>query len=90
MENARFSDAGAHPTPVIDRFYFRSVYFREPSGVLFGLRDYRPWFRGRRGPGHLGESLSLPPAFESVRARVEGTLTPLPYPPAWRREAELP
>jgi glyoxalase family protein len=84
----RVAEAGAYPTPVIDRFYFRSVYFREPSGVLFELATIGPGFAVDEDPEHLGESLSLPPAFESLRGQVQSTLKPLPYPPAWRREAE--
>ena len=79
------AEAGAYPTPVIDRFYFRSVYFREPSGVLFELATIGPGFAVDEDPEHLGESLSLPPAFESLRGQVQSTLKPLPYPPAWRR-----
>ena len=74
--------AGGHPTPVIDRFYFRSVYFREPSGVLFEIATIGPGFATDEDPEHLGERLSLPPAFEYLRSRVEQTLTPLPNPRA--------
>jgi glyoxalase family protein len=70
--------AGARPTPVIDRFYFESVYFREPSGVLFELATIGPGFAVDEDPAHLGERLSLPPAFERYREQVERTLTPLP------------
>jgi glyoxalase family protein len=76
----RASDAGAHPTPVIDRFYFRSVYFREPSGVLFEIATIGPGFAVDEDGAHLGERLSLPPRFEPLRERLEETLTPLPYP----------
>ncbi len=78
------SSAGARPTPVIDRFYFRSVYFHEPSGVLFEIATIGPGFAVDEDEEHLGERLSLPPAFEPLRERLEQTLTPLPYPPAWR------
>jgi glyoxalase family protein len=74
----RVAQAGARPTPVIDRFYFRSVYFREPSGVLFELATSGPGFAVDEPPSQLGERLSLPPAFERYRAQVEQTLTPLP------------
>ena len=70
----------AQPTPVIDRFYFRSVYFREPNGVLFELATMGPGFGADEDPAHLGERLSLPPRFEPLRAQVEQTLTPLPDP----------
>jgi glyoxalase family protein len=69
-----------HATPVIDRFWFRSVYFREPSGVLFELATLGPGFGIDEDPAHLGEKLILPPAFEHLRPRVEQELTPLPDP----------
>jgi glyoxalase family protein len=69
---------GGSPTPVIDRFYFRSIYFREPSGVLFEIATKGPGFTSDEPKEHLGEKLSLPPAFEHLRAQVEATLTPLP------------
>jgi glyoxalase family protein len=72
--------AGLHPTPVIDRFWFRSVYFREPSGVLFELATLGPGFAVDEDPAHLGESLILPPAFEPLRARIEPVLTPIENP----------
>src|SRR4051794_9109187 len=74
----RVAESGARPTPVIDRFYFRSVYFREPSGVLFELATIGPGFAVDEPPSQLGERLSLPPAFERYRAQVEQTLKPLP------------
>jgi glyoxalase family protein len=80
----RVVSAGASPTPVIDRFYFRSVYFREPSGVLFEIATIGPGFAVDEDAEHLGERLSLPPDFEPLRERLELTLRPLPYPPAWR------
>ncbi len=74
----RVSAAGARATPVIDRFYFRSVYFREPSGVLFELATMGPGFAVDEDPEHLGEGLALPPFLEPHRARIEPRLTPLP------------
>jgi glyoxalase family protein len=74
--------AGGSPTPVIDRFYFRSIYFREPSGVLFELATIGPGFTTDEPLEHLGERLSLPPAFEHLRPQVEPILTPLPDPRA--------
>lgn len=76
--------AGARPTPVIERFYFKSVYFREPSGVLFEIATIGPGFGVDEEEAHLGERLSLPPPFEPMREELERTLKPLPYPPAWR------
>ena len=78
----RVLDAGLLPTPVIDRFWFRSVYFREPSGVLFELATLGPGFAIDEDPEHLGETLILPPAFEHLRERIEPVLTPLPDPRA--------
>ena len=69
---------GATPTPVIDRFYFRSVYFREPSGVLFEIATIGPGFTADEPLETLGEALSLPPDYEHLRDRLEGVLTPLP------------
>ena len=72
--------AGLHPSGIIDRFWFRSIYFREPSGVLFEIATLGPGFAVDEDPEHLGESLVLPPAFEHLRPRVEKILTPLPNP----------
>src|SRR5438034_1279131 len=76
----RVAASGAHPTPVIDRCYFRSVYFREPSGVLFEIATIGPGFTVDEPAEHLGEKLSLPPDYEHLRATVEPVLTPLPNP----------
>ena len=65
----RAISAGAQPTPVIDRFYFRSIYFREPSGVLFEIATLGPGFTVDEPLEHLGEKLSLPPDFEHLRDR---------------------
>ena len=83
----RVYDAGGQPTPVIDRFWFHSIYFREPSGVLFEIATLGPGFATDEDPAHLGEKLILPPAFEHLRARVEPVLTPLPDPRANWTEA---
>jgi glyoxalase family protein len=74
----RVAEAGARPTPVIDRFYFRSIYFLEPSGVLFEIATAGPGFTADEPLETLGERLSLPPAFEPLRDRLEQILTPLP------------
>src|SRR5262245_35727050 len=73
---------GAHPTPISDRSWFRSIYFREPSGILFEIATLGPGFSVDEDPEHLGERLILPPAFESLRSQVEPILTPLPDPRA--------
>jgi glyoxalase family protein len=75
-------DAGGQPTQVIDRFWFRSIYFREPAGVLYEIATLGPGFATDEDPAHLGEKLILPPAFEHLRDRVEPVLTPLPDPRA--------
>ncbi len=77
---ARVTEAGAHPTDIIDRQYFHSVYFREPGGVLFELATRGPGFDVDEPLEHLGESLRLPPQHEHLRDRLERTLTPLPNP----------
>jgi glyoxalase family protein len=82
----RVAEAGGRPTDVIDRFWFRSIYFREPSGVLFEIATLGPGFSTDEDPEHLGEKLILPPAFEHLRAQVEPILTPLPDPrESWSR-----
>ena len=78
----RVLEAGGRPTEVIDRFYFRSIYFREPSGVLFEIATIGPGFATDEPIEHLGERLSLPPAFEHLREQLEPVLTPLPNPRA--------
>lgn len=77
-------ESGLYATPVIDRFYFRAVYFREPGGVLFELATRGPGFAIDEEPEHLGEKLSLPPDFESARDRVEPHLKTLPDVRQWR------
>jgi glyoxalase family protein len=77
--------AGARPTPIIDRYYFKSLYFREPSGVLFEIATLGPGFTTDEPLEHLGERISLPPNFEHLREQVERTLTPLPNPRATSR-----
>ncbi len=66
--------AGFQPTPVIDRFWFKSVYFREPGGVLFELATEGPGFTADEELDHLGESLILPPWLEARRAEIEAGL----------------
>jgi glyoxalase family protein len=73
---------GAKPTEIIDRLYFRSIYFREPSGVLFEIATLGPGFTIDEPAEHLGESLKLPEWHEQLRPRLEQTLTPLSNPHA--------
>lgn len=69
-------------TPVIDRFYFRSIYFREPSGVLFEIATLGPGFTADEDLSTLGMALSLPPNYEHLRNKLAQILTPLPDPRA--------
>ena len=68
---------GLGVTPQIDRFYFRSIYFREPGGVLFEIATDGPGFAADEDPKHLGERLSLPPFLEDRREEIEARLTPV-------------
>jgi glyoxalase family protein len=77
---AQIEDAGVGATPVIDRVWFKSVYFREPGGVLFELATDGPGFAADEDPSHLGESLVLPPWLEASRAGIEEVLPPLRQP----------
>jgi glyoxalase family protein len=83
----RVLSAGAHPTPIIDRFWFKSIYFREPSGVLFEIATLGPGFSTDEPIEHLGERLTLPPAYEHMRETLGRVLTPLPDPRAARTRA---
>ena len=76
----RVVQSGAHPTPVIDRFYFRSIYFREPSGVLFEIATLGPGFTVDEPLESRGEKLSLPPDYEHLREQVEPVLRPIDNP----------
>ena len=73
----QIDDAGRRPTPVIDRFWFQSVYFLEPGGVLFELATDGPGFAVDEDPARLGESLVLPPWLEPQRSTIEAALPPL-------------
>ena len=74
--------AGRRPTPVIDRFWFQSVYFLEPGGVLFELATDGPGFAVDEDPAHLGETLVLPPWLEGHRAQITAALPTLHLPAA--------
>ena len=71
---------GYNVTPVLDRNYFRSIYFREPGGVLFEIATDPPGFAADEDPEHLGEGLKLPPWLEPRRQEIEASLTPLRVP----------
>ena len=76
----RVIGAGLHPTEVKDRNYFRSVYFREPGGVLYELATSRPGFTVDEPVDSLGTALKLPPQFEAQRAQIEAVLPPIHLP----------
>jgi glyoxalase family protein len=79
------TEHGAHPTQVIDRHYFKSIYFREPSGVLFELATPSPGFTIDEPLETLGEKLSIPPRLEELRPQIEATVKPLVNPRAAAR-----
>jgi glyoxalase family protein len=72
--------AGRNVTPVIDRYYFKSIYFREPGGVLFEIATDGPGFTIDEAVESLGSSLSLPPWFQVNRDRLDATLPPIVVP----------
>jgi Glyoxalase/Bleomycin resistance protein/Dioxygenase superfamily. len=72
--------AGRKVTPVIDRYYFKSIYFREPSGVLFEIATDRPGFAIDEAPEKLGSELSLPPWFQVKRDKLDHDLPPIAVP----------
>jgi glyoxalase family protein len=73
----RLVAAGLNPTPVIDREYFTSVYFREPGGVLFEIATDGPGFTVDEPLPNLGEALMLPPRLELQREFLQATLPPI-------------
>jgi glyoxalase family protein len=72
LASARVPNSGP-----VDRFYFRSLYFREPSGILFEIATDGPGFASDEPPEHLGERLALPPFLEPRRKEIEAGLKPL-------------
>ncbi len=81
-QRERLSAAGVDVTPVVDRQYFHSVYFREPGGVLFEIATDPPGFTLDEPLAELGTSLKLPPRYERLRDRIEQTLPPVRLPQA--------
>ncbi len=84
----RVAGAGIPTSGIIDRHYFHSIYFREPSGVLFELADDAPGFTVDDPVEELGRRIILPPRLEVRRSQIEARLTPLPdpragWPDAW-------
>ena len=76
---SRVAEARRRPTEVIDRFWFKSVYFLEPGGVLFEIATDGPGFAVDETPEALGESLVLPPWLEPMRGEIEAGLPALNY-----------
>ncbi len=70
-------ERGFNPTAVRDRNYFRSIYFREPGGVLFEFATDLPGFAVDETPSRLGDDLKLPPQYEPMRGQIESRLPPL-------------
>lgn len=79
-------EAGSQVTPVLDRDYFTSIYFREPRLILFEIATLSPGFAVDEDPGHLGEELRLPAQHEHLRSRLQQLLTPIDNPRAIRRQ----
>lgn len=77
---SRAAEAGLSPTPVIDRYYFESVYFREPGGVLLEVATDGPGFMRDQDPDEPAEGLSLPPWLEKRRDTIEEKLVPVEHP----------
>ncbi|SDH83821.1 glyoxalase family protein [Alteribacillus persepolensis] len=73
--------AGLPNSGFVERYYFRSLYFREPNGILFEIATDGPGFDGDEDLEHLGESLALPPYLEPQREHIEAALKPLDYYP---------
>jgi glyoxalase family protein len=82
-----FEASGVQTSGIIDRTYFKSIYFREPSGVLFEIADDAPGFTIDSPVEELGRRIILPPQFEPQREAIEARLTPLPDPRAGRTAA---
>jgi glyoxalase family protein len=76
----RLLEAGRNVTPVIDRWYFKSIYYREPGGVLFEIATDGPGFTVDEDPENLGTTLSLPPWFQVRRDRLDEILPPIVVP----------
>jgi glyoxalase family protein len=71
------SRSGLRVTPIIDRFYFRSIYFRISNGILFEIATDGPGFAADEAPDKLGQKLALPPFLENQRGRIEAGLRPI-------------
>jgi len=83
----RIEATGIRTSGYVDRFYFHSLYFREPGGVLFELATDGPGMSSDEPGEHLGQRLALPPFLESRRSEIEANLKPLPSPAYSRPDA---
>ena len=83
----RLEASHVHTSGIIDRTYFKSIYFREPSGVLFEIADDAPGFTIDSSVEDLGKAIILPPQLAPRREQIEARLTPLPDPRAGRAPA---
>jgi glyoxalase family protein len=77
---AEVASLGYNVSPVMDRTYFHSIYFREPGGVLFEIATDNPGFTVDESVEQLGTQLKLPPPLEPHRARIEMVLPPVSLP----------
>ncbi|MEX2143041.1 MAG: hypothetical protein WD740_00475, partial [Anaerolineales bacterium] len=73
----RVQELGLRPTEIIDRYYFKSVYFRIPAGILFELATMGPGFTADESESELGQRLALPPFLEQHRQQIEAGLKPI-------------
>ncbi len=78
----RLVEAGLGVSPVIDRFYFHSIYFRISNGILFEIATDGPGFTADESLDTLGKGLALPPFLEAQREQIEAQLKPIPVPPS--------
>jgi glyoxalase family protein len=76
----RIEGAGVRTSGMVDRHYFRSIYFREPGGILYEIADHGPGFTRDLPLDELGSKVILPPWLEPHRTEIEANLTPLPVP----------
>ena len=74
---AEIGDLGYNISPMMDRVYFHSIYYREPGGILFEIATDSPGFAIDEPVERLGESLQLPPWLEALRPRIEAALPPI-------------
>jgi glyoxalase family protein len=73
----QLSDLGFNVTPIVDRQYFHSIYFREPGGILFEIATDAPGFATDESVEQLGQNLKLPPQYEEHRQEIERSLPPI-------------